>query len=105
MPSAADLVDRFFAPAERDQFRALPDDLRLSGFFKGWVCKEAILKAVGCGARGLAGCVVDLDPRTPARVVELTGPAREAGPHWSIIVWEPAVGYVAAVAVGGTPAN
>ena len=98
-PTADALVQRFFAPSEREQYRALPDELRAEAFLRGWTCKEALLKGVGCGARGLEGCVVDIDPRTPARVVGLTGPVAACGQEWALACWQVAVGVAAAVAV------
>jgi 4'-phosphopantetheinyl transferase len=88
-------VERFFAPPERDQYRGLPGELRPSAFLHGWTCKEAVLKGIGCGARELDRCVVDLDPRRPPRVV---GPAATAA-GWRVVCWRPGPGYVAAVAV------
>lgn len=102
VPSADGLVERFFAVAEREQYRQLPAEQKLAGFFKGWVCKEALLKGVGCGARGLEDCVLDLDPHAPARVLGLTGHAATSGPHWSMQVWQPTAQHLAALAVRGT---
>ena len=84
LPSAAGLVQRFFALSEQQQYQQLPEELKLSGFFRGWVCKEAILKGVGCGACGLDHCIVDLDPRRPAEIVRLSGPVAEGGIDWSL---------------------
>lgn len=98
-PTADALVERFFAPAEREQYRALPAGLRAEAFLRGWTCKEALLKAVGCGARGLEGCVVDIDPRRPPRVVELRGPVAAMGQGWDLECWPVAEGVAAAVAV------
>jgi len=94
MTNAAGLVGRFFATAEREQFEQLPEDVRMAGFFRGWTCKEAVLKGIGCGARDLDRCVVDLDPRHPPRIV---GPI-ETAMSWGVACWEPLPGYVAAVA-------
>lgn len=102
MPNADGLVDRYFDPGEREQYRSLPESERERGFFQGWICKEAILKAVGCGARGLEGCVVELDPRLPPRIRKLTGPAAAKGTDWSLAVWTPDANYLAALAVQTT---
>jgi 4'-phosphopantetheinyl transferase len=91
------LVERFFTAGEADQYRDLPAELRTAGFLRGWTCKEAVLKGIGCGTRDLDRCVVDLDPRRPPRVV---GPPETAA-GWSVASWVPAGGYVAAVAVEG----
>jgi 4'-phosphopantetheinyl transferase len=90
------LVERFFAPAERAQYATLPEALRPAAFVRGWTCKEAVLKGIGCGTRDLDRCVVDLDPRRPPRVL---GP-RETAAAWALTCWEPEPGYVAAVAYG-----
>ena len=95
MPTADDLVARFFTPSEAEQYQALPAGQRPAAFFRGWTCKEAVLKGIGCGARDLDRCVIDLDPARPPQIVG--PPATAAG--WSVATWEPAVGYVGAVAV------
>ncbi len=89
------LVERFFAADEREQYLGLPAGLRQAGFFRGWTCKEAVLKGIGCGTRDLGRCVVDVDPRRSPRVV---GPPETAA-GWSVANWEPRAGAVAAVAV------
>lgn len=99
MPNAAGLVGRFFGPEEREQFAALPDELKLAGFFRGWTCKEALLKAVGTGIQNVDKCVVDLDPRRPTSVVRFDHPAERGS--WQLIAWAPALGYTAALAVEG----
>jgi 4'-phosphopantetheinyl transferase len=91
------LVERFFAAGEAAQYRALSEELRPAAFFKGWTCKEAVLKGIGCGTRDLERCVVDVDPRRPPRVV---GPP-ETVAAWAVVSWTPGAGYVAAVAVEG----
>jgi 4'-phosphopantetheinyl transferase len=95
--SAAGLVERFFSPLEREQYRTLPAELQPGAFLRGWVCKEAVLKGIGCGARELDRCIVDLDLRRPAGII---GPA-ETRREWSLACWEPAGGFMAAVAVAG----
>lgn len=91
------LVERFFAAGEAEQYRGLPAEFRPAGFFRGWTCKEAVLKGIGCGTRDLGRCVVDVDPRHEPRVI---GPAETAA-GWAVASWAPRAGYVAAVAVQG----
>lgn len=100
--TANGLVDRFFSPVEREQYHALPVELQSAAFLRGWTCKEALLKGVGCGARGLERCVVDLDPRRSPHVVELAGPAAACGPDWQLLGWRPTDSTAAALAVWGT---
>lgn len=96
MPNAAGLVERFFGLEEGGQFAALPEALKLAGFFRGWTCKEALLKAVGTGIQNVDKCVVDLDPRREPAVIRFDH-AAEVG-TWRLGVWPPAEGYTAAVA-------
>lgn len=92
--AADDLVRRWFHPAEREQYERLPAELRPAAFLRGWTCKEALLKGIGCGSRELAGCVVELDPqRRPA--VRLS-PDRGA---WQLACWQTTNDFAAAVAV------
>ncbi len=95
--AAADgLVQRYFHEVEQRQFHSLATRLRAAAFLKGWVCKEAVLKGIGCGVRDLDRCIVDLHPESPATIV---GPA-ETATNWSLVSWVPVVGVLAAVAVG-----
>jgi 4'-phosphopantetheinyl transferase len=89
------LVKRYFTPDEVEQFHRLPSELRQAAFLRGWTCKEAILKGIGCGVRELANCAVDLDPTRPPRVV------RSPVGEWRLTTWEVSDGVVAAAAVGG----
>ena len=66
---AAALVQRYFHETEAAQFHALPTELQTEGFFRGWTLKEAVLKGIGCGIRGLEHCRIDLDPRLPPAIV------------------------------------
>ncbi len=67
---AADLVDRFFSPAEQAIFHNLPIDIQQAAFFHAWVQKEAYLKACGTGlSTPLDQIEVSIDPRTPAAIV------------------------------------
>jgi 4'-phosphopantetheinyl transferase len=45
----ASLAERFFSLRERAGLQALPDHLRVPGFFACWTRKEAFLKATGDG--------------------------------------------------------
>ena len=92
--NAEGLVQRFFAEAEREQFQVLPMELRNRAFLRGWTCKEAVLKAVGCGARGLDRCIVELHPEHPAKVLGDACLARE----WKLHAWDVTTEHVAAIA-------
>lgn len=95
IPNAADLLRRFFSHREADQFENLADACKPAAFFRGWTCKEALLKADGRAMRLSDRCSVDLDPRNPPAVLDFPD-----SPHsWTLQSWEPKPGYVAAVAV------
>ncbi len=96
VPAADGLIQRYFHEVEQRQFHALATSLRTGAFLKGWVCKEAVLKGIGCGVRDLDRCIVDLHPELPATIV---GPT-ETATNWSLVSWAPVVGVLAAVAVG-----
>src|SRR5207249_3409952 len=94
------LVGRFFSAAERDAYLALPAELRPAGFFRGWTCKEAVIKAAGLSVAYLDGFDVELHPQRPAALLACRHPAL-VGTDWALAAWEPAGGYAAALAVEG----
>lgn len=96
VPYESDLVQRFFSHEERTCYVGLPPALRTEAFFRGWTCKEALLKCVGRGLGSLESCVVDLDPRLRPGIVQFD-PGR-----WQLHTWQPFDGYLAALAVENT---
>ena len=102
MPDRDALVERFFSPAERQEYLALPPGQRTAGFFNGWTRKEAIVKALGEGlSRPLDSFDVSLSPAEPARLLRI-GPDRGEESRWSLLSFAPAAGYVAAAASEGS---
>ena len=87
-----DLATRYFAPPEIAELEALPDELRVLGFFLCWTRKEAYVKAKA------AGLQIPLDQfsvsLTPGRPAEIRG-AETNG--WTIRSLDPGDGYVAAL--------
>jgi 4'-phosphopantetheinyl transferase len=100
VPDRDGLVERFFSPAERAAYRQLPTDRRAAAFYRGWVCKEAVIKAAGASVQYLDAFDVELDPLRPPAVLAVRHPSL-AGPGWAVRDWQPAPGYAAAVAVDG----
>jgi 4'-phosphopantetheinyl transferase len=96
---AAGLVERYFSAAEAAAFRALPEEARPAAFFRGWTCKEAVIKAVGATVGCLAEFDVELDPERPPRVNAVRSP-QLAGPGWALTEWH-ADGNAIALAVEG----
>ena len=95
MPGATGLVERYFSEAERRQFADLPASARTLGFFRGWTCKEAVLKGIGCGVRELDRCFVELHPDAPPTIL---GPPETAS-AWRVVTWQPTPETLAALAV------
>jgi 4'-phosphopantetheinyl transferase len=100
MANAEGLVARFFSPRERDQFLSLPAAMRQAGFFRGWTCKEALIKACGLGVSCLDGFDVELHPARTAALLAARQPVIVAS-AWSLAAWEPERGYAAALALEG----
>ena len=93
------LSERFFSLRERTGLQALPDPLRVLGFFACWTRKEAFLKATGDGlAFPLADFSVTTHPDLDPRLEDLKGDP-EAWKHWFLSDLEVANGFRAAVAV------
>ncbi len=94
---AADLVDRFFSPAEQGIFHRLPLDRQQAAFFHAWVQKEAYLKACATGlSTPLDQIEVSIDPDTPAAIIS----APVAG-IWQIYKLDISPEYASAIVVGG----
>jgi 4'-phosphopantetheinyl transferase len=100
MPDAEGLVERFFSAAEAVAFRALPERDRLVAFFRGWTCKEAVLKAAGATIEYLADFDVELHPQQPPRVTAIRTP-QLAGPGWALTEWVADGNAAIALAVEG----
>jgi 4'-phosphopantetheinyl transferase len=89
---------RFFSAAEYQQYLSLAPEDRTAGFFRCWTRKEAFIKAIGEGlSRPLRTFDVTLGPEDEARLLQVKGNTGEAD-EWSMHAFDPAPGYVAAVA-------
>jgi 4'-phosphopantetheinyl transferase len=95
------IAERFFAPGEIAELRALPEDARALAFFHGWTRKEAYIKAKGKGlALPLDEFEVAIGPDRPAALLStLPDPAEAA--RWSLVEIPAEPGFVAAVCVEG----
>jgi 4'-phosphopantetheinyl transferase len=95
--NAADLVDRFFAAAEREIFHSLPISQHQAAFFHAWTQKEAYLKACGTGlATPLNQIEVSIDPRTPAQII-----SSPISNDWQIAKLKVPPEYAGAIVIGG----
>jgi 4'-phosphopantetheinyl transferase len=78
----AALAERFFSVRERAGLQALPDHLRVPGFFACWTRKEAFLKATGEGLSfPLADFSVTTHPDLHPELEEIKGSTDE-GKQW-----------------------
>jgi 4'-phosphopantetheinyl transferase len=100
LADADGLVERFFSAAEGAAFRALPERHRPAAFFRGWTCKEAVIKAAGATVGCLADFDVELHPECPPRVNAIRDP-QLAGPGWALAEWLTPDGAAVALAVEG----
>jgi 4'-phosphopantetheinyl transferase len=95
----AALSERFFSLRERAGLQALPDPLRVLGFFACWTRKEAFLKATGDGLSfPLADFSVTTQPDLDPQLEEINGNT-ETGKPWFLADLGVADGFRAAVAV------
>jgi 4'-phosphopantetheinyl transferase len=101
IPDVDGLVSRFFSPAEQAAYRRVPRERRLEAFFRGWVCKEAVIKAAGASVQYLDGFDVELDPARPPGVLAARHSSL-AGDGWAVADWSPTSGFAAAIALEGT---
>jgi 4'-phosphopantetheinyl transferase len=93
------LAERFFSVRERAGLEALPDHLRVLGFFACWTRKEAFLKATGDGLSfPLADFSVTTDPDVDPELEEIHGNV-EAGKQWFLEDFSVVEGFRATVAV------
>ena len=98
---AAGIVGRIFSAREQAALDALPPGQRLEGFFHGWTCKEAWLKATSVGLVWPPDWFsVSLAPGAPSRLLEVRGDPG-APERWSLTSFEAAPGYMGALAVEG----
>jgi len=101
----ASLAERFFSLRERAGLQALPDHLRVAGFFACWTRKEAFLKATGDGLSfPLADFSVTAHPDLNPELEEINGNT-EAGKLWFLADLSVVDGYRATVALEHCPSR
>jgi len=92
------LAERFFSLRERAGLQALPDHLRVPGFFACWTRKEAFLKATGEGLSfPLADFSVTTHPDLAPELEEIKGSTDE-GKQWFLTDLSVVDGFRATVA-------
>lgn len=97
MPDALRLAERFCSATESEALSALPVDEQAATFLNLWTRKEAFVKATGLGiVNTLARFEVTMGAE--AKVKSIDGDPRLAA-QWTLHSFQPAPGYIAAVAV------
>jgi 4'-phosphopantetheinyl transferase len=95
-----DIAKRYFSAREVSDLKTLPAEAKAEGFFHCWTRKEAYLKATGMGLQiPLGSFAVSLLPDEPAQFLEGVEPC------WHLSAYDPAEGYVGAVAYDGAPCS
>jgi 4'-phosphopantetheinyl transferase len=86
-----------FSETERQSLHACAPAQRETAFYHGWTRKEAWIKATGQGLTcSLQSFDVEITPGAPPRYLRLPGHALD---EWTLAHFDPAPGYVAALAV------
>jgi 4'-phosphopantetheinyl transferase len=99
LPGIEQIVERYFAHAERIALQLLPTRKRTTTFFDWWTCKEAYLKALGKGlAYPLDRIDVSMVTEQPTTLVSADSPG-QAG-SWTVRLLSTVPGYAAALVVG-----
>lgn len=94
-----DLAKRYFTPQEAAELSQLPGEKQMAGFYQGWTCKEAYLKATGRGmSLPLGSFSVVINPDRPA-ALEWVSDQPDEPRQWKIQAIDIAPGYSAAVMV------
>lgn len=94
-----EVAGHFFSPAEAEQLRALPPEVKTQSFFNCWTRKEAYIKARGEGLYcQLDQFDVTLRPGSPAMLLNSRIDSKEVS-RWSFQDLYPESGYAATLAV------
>lgn len=100
LPDASGIATLCFSPRERAELAALSSDRRDEAVLRAWTVKEAYAKAVGEGlTTALDGVEVSVASADPPALRAIDGDSRRAR-NWSLRVFSPHAGYVAALVVG-----
>jgi 4'-phosphopantetheinyl transferase len=102
-PIEPEVADAHFSPSELSDLRGLQGDAWLTGFYRCWTRKEAILKAEGMGLnRALDTFDVALLPNQPAQLLR----TRQHFTHpWKLYDVSPSSGTIGALATAHRQAS
>jgi 4'-phosphopantetheinyl transferase len=101
MPDTDDFAEKFFSSRETELINSLRGEEKDAAFFKLWTCKEALLKANGCGlTMPLSHMEISLGADGSAALSSMGGNPEHTS-RWHLEVFNPAPGYQAAFTVDG----
>lgn len=99
------LAQRFFSAREAAELQSLAAGDQLAGFYRGWTCKEAYLKATGFGLSfPLNKFSVSLNPHQPAKLIEVVDQPEELN-RWQLLSLDPLQDFAAAILFEATSAE
>lgn len=99
IPDSDDIAEHCFSQQERHELSSLVSADKQKGFFSCWTRKEAFIKALGKGfSRSLDSFDVSTLP-ADADVVSKVGSINDVDSHWELYSFNPAPGFVAAIAL------
>ena len=93
------IARRIFSEGDYLAWNHLPDELRLTAFYRCWTQKEALIKAMGLGlSQPMSQLSVSMLSDEPASLLSLNGD-RECAGDWSLHGFVPETGTIAAFAL------
>ena len=93
------IARRIFSEGDYLAWNHLPDELRLTAFYRCWTQKEALIKALGYGlSQPMSQLSVSMLSDEPASLISLSGD-REHASDWSLHSFVPETGTIAAFAL------
>ncbi len=102
--SIDDIAERFFAPAESQALRALPEESRDAAFLRLWTGKEAVLKALGEGLSfGLDRVEFELDEHGRLGALRHVASPTSTTEGWNWQALQPLDDHHATIAWHGPP--
>ncbi len=96
------IANRFFAQAEAEYIKNLPDKNRQEGFFDLWILKEAYIKARGMGLSiSLESFRFEINKNIRIHFDEID----DSPDHWQFFRFSPVNDYKAAIAINSPTSN
>jgi 4'-phosphopantetheinyl transferase len=100
-PIEQDLAQRFFSKADNATLSCLAGTDWLNAFFRCWICKEAVCKALGVGlSLDLSSFDVCLKSNQQLNILKFNDSIIQAK-NWSLHSFSPQIGVVGAIAMKG----